>query len=257
MIDLSNRVALVSGSSRGVGRACAIKLAQAGADVIVNYVTSRSAAMETAKEIMDLGRRVHVVKADVSEQDDVKSMMDYVKREIGQLDIVVSNAATGGFRPLLAANQKHFENTFQTNVLALLFLVQEALPLLERKPPRTGRAKVIALSSHGSNMALPWYGLIGSSKAALESISRHMTLEIGDRGVNINIVKAGLLETDSTSRLPGAGQMFDHRKDKTMTGDQMLTVDDVANAVLFLASPLSDQVQGETLTVDGGAQIHV
>jgi enoyl-[acyl-carrier protein] reductase III len=254
MIDLSERVALVTGSSRGMGRACALRLAQAGADVIVNYITSRTAAMDTAKEILALGRRVHVIKADVSEEDDVRSMFEYITREIGHLDIVVSNAATGGFRPLLAANQRHFQNTFQTNVLALLYLVQSALPLLERAK---GRGKVIALSSHGSSMALPWYGLIGSSKAALESLARHLTLEVGDRGVNVNVVKAGLVETDSTRRIPNAEVMFDHRKDKTMTGQRMLTVDDVANAVLFLASPLADLIQGETLTVDGGAAIHV
>jgi enoyl-[acyl-carrier protein] reductase III len=254
MIDLTGRVALVTGSSRGMGRACAVRLAEAGADVIINYVTSRTAAMETAQQILDLGRRVYVIKADVSEEDDVRSMFEYINREIGQLDIVVSNAATGGFRPLLAANQRHFQNTFHTNVLALLYLVQSALPLLERGP---GRGKVIALSSHGSNMALPWYGLIGSSKAALESLTRHLTLEVGDRGVNVNVVKAGLVETDSTKRIPNAGDMFDHRKDKTMTGDRMLTVDDVANAVLFLASPLADLIQGETLTVDGGAAVHV
>ena len=106
-------------------------------------------------------------------------------------------------------------------------------------------------------MALPWYGLIGSSKAALESLARHLTLEVGDRGVNVNIVKAGLVETDSTRRLPGSNEMFDRRQEKTMTGDRMLTVEDVANAVLFLASPLADLVQGETLTVDGGAAVHV
>ena len=254
MIDLSGRVALVTGSSRGMGRACALRLAEAGADVVVNYVTSRGAAMETAKEIMDLGRRVHVIKADVSEEDDVHSMIEYIDREIGQLDILVSNAATGGFRPLLAANAHHFQNTFHTNVLALLYLVQAALPLLERS---TGRAKVIALSSHGSDMALPWYGLIGSSKAALESLARHLTLEVGDRGVNVNVVKSGLVETDSTRRIPGAETMFAQREDKTMTGDRMLSIEDVANAVLFLASPLADLIQGETLTVDGGAAIHV
>jgi enoyl-[acyl-carrier protein] reductase III len=254
MIDLSGRVALVTGSSRGMGRACALRLAEAGADVVVNYVTSRGAAMETAKEIMGLGRRVHVVKADVSEEDDVRSMLEYIDREIGQLDILVSNAATGGFRPLLAANARHFQNTFHTNVLALLYLVQAALPLLEKSQ---GRAKVIALSSHGSDMALPWYGLIGSSKAALESLARHLTLEVGDRGVNVNVVKSGLVETDSTRRIPGAEAMFAHREDKTMTGDRMLSIEDVANAVLFLASPLADLIQGETLTVDGGAAIHV
>ena len=134
MIDLTGKVALVTGSSRGMGRACAVRLAEAGADVVINYVTSRTAAMETAKEILNLGRRVYVIKADVSEEDDVRSMFEYITREIGQLDIVVSNAATGGFRPLLVANARHFQNTFQTNVLALLYLVQSALPLLE---PRT------------------------------------------------------------------------------------------------------------------------
>lgn len=254
MIDLTGRVALVTGSSRGMGRACALRLAQAGADVVVNYVTSRTAAMETAQEIAALGRQVHVVKADVSQEDDVKSMIEYINDQIGQLDIVVSNAATGGFRPLLAANLRHFQNTFHTNVLALLYLVQASLPMLERS---AGRGKVIALSSHGSDMALPWYGLIGSSKAALESMVRHLTLEVGDHGVNVNVVKSGLVETDSTRRIPNAGEMFDHRKDKTMTGDRMLTVDDVANAVVFLASPLADLIQGETLTVDGGAAVHV
>lgn len=254
MIDLSGRVALVTGSSRGIGRECALRFAQAGADVIVNYVSSKSAAMETAEQILSLGRRVHVVKADISEEDDVRSMMEYIDRAIGQLDIVVSNAATGGFRPLLAANLRHFQNTFQTNVLALLYLVQAAMPLLEKS---RGRGKVIALSSHGSDMALPWYGMIGSSKAALESMVRHLTLEVGDRGVNVNVVKSGLVETDSTKRIPGAHEMFAGRKEKTMTGDRMLSIADVANAVLFLASPLADMIQGETLTVDGGSAIHV
>ena len=254
MIDLSGNVALVTGSSRGMGKACAVRLAQAGADVIVNYVTSRSAAIETAREIRGLGRRAFVVKADVSQQDDVQSMMEYIAGQIGQLNILVSNAASGGFRPLLAASQKHFENTYNTNVLALLYLVQAGLPWLEKS---RGRAKVIAISSHGSDMALPWYGLIGSSKAALESLVRHLTLEVGDRGVNVNVVKSGLVETDSTKRLPGAGDMFAHRKDKTMTGERMLAIEDIADAVAFLASPMADMIQGETLTVDGGAAIHV
>jgi len=254
MLDLNARVALVTGSSRGLGRACALKFAQAGADVVVNYVTSKSAAMQTAEEIRALGRRVWVVKADVSQEDDVRSMLDYITDTIGQLNIVVSNAATGGFRPLLSATVRHFDATFQTNVLAMLYLVQASLPLLERGP---GRGKVIGLSSHGSDMALPMYGLIGSSKAALESLARHLTLEVGDRGVNVNVVKAGLLETDSTKRIPNADLMFAGRKEKSMTGDRMLSIDDVANAVLFLASPLADMIQGEILTVDGGAAVHV
>ena len=254
MIDLTGRVALVTGSSRGIGRASALKLAEAGADVVINYVTSRAAATEVAEQIEARGRRVYVVKADVGEEDDVESMLDFIREQIGRLDIVVSNAATGGFRPLLTANARHFQTTMNINVLSLVYLVRAAIPLLERAP---GRGKVVAISSHGSHMALPMYGLIGGSKAALESIARHLTLEVGDRGVNVNVVKAGLVETDSTRKIPFADRMFAGRVEKSMMGDRVLSVEDVADAVLFLASPLSDLVQGETITVDGGAAIHV
>jgi enoyl-[acyl-carrier protein] reductase III len=255
MIDLSGHVALVTGGSRGIGRACALRLAQAGADIAINYVVNRQAAMAVADEVSDLGRRVLVVKADVSEQDDVETMLAAIKEHYGRLDVLISNAATGGFRPLLAATARNFQAAYNTNVLALLYLVQAAMPLLERKEGE-GRSKVITLSSHGSNIALPFYGLIGSSKAALESLVRHLTLEIGDRGVNINVIKAGLVDTDSTRRLPNAEAIFEGRKSKAMMGERMLTADDVADTALFLASPLSDLIQGEVITVDGGAAIH-
>jgi enoyl-[acyl-carrier protein] reductase III len=255
MIDLSGRVALVTGGSRGIGKACALRLAEAGADLVLNYVVNRQAAMAVADEVSEMGRQVLVVKADVSEQDDIRSMMDGVKEHFGRLDILVSNAATGGFRPLLAATGRNFQAAYNTNVLALLYLVQAALPLMQRKEGEL-RSKVITLSSHGSNIALPAYGLIGSSKAALESLVRHLTLEIGGRGININVVKSGLVDTDSTRKLPNADAIFEGRKDRAMMGDRMLNASDVADAVLFLSSPLSDLVQGEVLTVDGGAAIH-
>jgi enoyl-[acyl-carrier protein] reductase III len=181
-------------------------------------------------------------------------MIEFVKLEFGGLDILVSNAATGGFRPLLATTDRNFEAAMNTNVRPVIFLVQSALPMLEQSE---GRAKVIAISSHGSFMALPMYGTIGSSKAALESLMRHFALECGQREINFNTVRAGLVETDSTRRLPGADLMFRGRAAKSMTGDRFLTVEDIADAVLFLASSLSDLVQGETLTVDAGAAVHV
>jgi len=253
MIDLNGRTALVTGSSRGIGRACAMRLAEAGADIVINYVTSQVAADSLAEEIRGLGRDVGVVKADVSERDDIDSMMEFIDEKFGKLDILVSNAATGGFRSMLAVTQSNFEAAMKTNVLALINLVQASVRLLERAE---GRAKVIALSSHGSGMAIPMYGVVGGTKAALESFVRHLALELGAKEINFNIVKAGLVETDSTRRIPYADQLFAARKMRSMTGDRFLTADDVANAVLFLASPLSDMVQGETVTVDGGAAVH-
>ena len=253
-IDLSGRVALVTGGSRGIGRRCAIRFAEAGADVIINYVSSKGAATEVANNITRLGRRCFVIKADVSQNDDVECMMEFVRDEVGQLDILISNAATGGFRPVLSASANNFNAAFHTNVLALVYLVQSAMPLLESG---SQRGKVVTISSHGSIMAMPMYGLIGASKAALESIVRHLTLEIGDRGVNINVVRAGLVETDSTRRLPNSEQMFAAQVDHTQVGNRLLQADDIANVVLFLSSPLSDLIQGETITVDGGAGYRV
>jgi enoyl-[acyl-carrier protein] reductase III len=253
MIDLTGKVALVTGGSRGIGRACVLRLAEAGADVVINYVTSQAAAEEAAEQVQMLGVRVAIIKADVGEKDDCESMMEFVGQQFGRLDILVSNAATGGFRPLLAMTERNFEATMKTNVMALIQLVQSGVRLLERAE---GRGKVIALSSHGSIMAIPMYGGVGGSKAALESFCRHLALELGERGINVNVVRAGLVETDSTRKIPYADQLFASRKVRSMTGDRFLEPNDVANAVLFLASPMSDMIQGETLTVDGGAQIH-
>jgi enoyl-[acyl-carrier protein] reductase III len=254
VIDLSGRVALITGSSRGIGRSCALRLAEAGADIAVNYLTSRQAAEHTAREAQRLGRRAAVVKADVSERDDVQTMIDFVRQHFGRLDIIVSNAASGGFRPLLATTEGHLEAAYNTNVRPLLFLAQAALPLLERQPAQP-RSKIVALSSHGSHRALPMYGTIGTSKGALESLVRHLALEIGERGVNVNIVQAGLVQTDSFQLMPQKERVLEKQRSKNLVGDRALAPEDVADAVLYLSSPLSDMVQGQTLVIDAGAAI--
>lgn len=254
MINLTGKVALVTGSSRGIGKACALRLAEAGADVVINFVTAQAAANEVAEEIQQLGRRCLLVRGDVSEREDVEEMIAAIEAEFGQLDILVHNAATGGFRPLMVATEKNFEAAMNTNVRSFVYLMQAAAHLL-KSPERRG--KVVVLSSHGTHMALPAYGLIGSSKAAVTSLARHFALELGDLGVNFNVVEAGLVDTDSTRRLPNSQEMFAGRKYKAMMGDRYLEATDVADATLFLCSPLSDLVQGQTLIVDGGAAIHI
>lgn len=255
MIDLTDKVALITGSSRGIGKACALRLAEAGADVVINFVTSGNEAEKVAEQITALGRCAACVRADVSQEEDVEEMLGFVRDQFGRLDVLVHNAATGGFRPLESTTTRHFDAAMHTNVLSLVHLLKQSASLLESE--NGARGKVVVLSSHGTHMALPMYGLIGGSKAALVSLARHWALELGDRGVNVNVVEAGLVETDSTKRLPGADQMFAGRELKTMTGSRMLEASDVADAVLFLSSPLSDLVQGQTLIVDGGAAIHV
>jgi len=252
VINLTGQTALVTGSSRGIGRATALTLAQAGADIVLNYAKSRGAAETIAETIAEMGRNVLVVKADVSSRDDVDCMMEAIDNEFGKLDIVVSNAASGGFRELMKSTETQFDQTMNINVKPLISLVQAAMPLFSKN---SGFSRVIGLSSHGSHRALPAYGLIGGSKAALESVARHMALELGDNGIRVNIVQAGLVETDSARLIPGVEQMFEHVESRTCVGQRRLKPEDVANVVAYLASPLSDMVQGQTIIVDGGATV--
>ncbi|WP_166830406.1 SDR family oxidoreductase [Thalassoroseus pseudoceratinae] len=253
MIDLTGKTALVTGGSRGVGRAVALRLAEAGADVVINYLTSQSRANAVAEEVQQLGRQALTVKADVSEAEDAQAMMEFVGERFERLDILVSNAAGGGFRPLMQASPRHFDAAMHTNARALMTLVQAAHPLLTAQT--SSQAKVIALSSHGSQRALTDYGLIGASKAALESLTRHLALELGRDGINFNVVLAGLLPTDAIQLLPGAEDMFTALKETLLVPNRELKTEDVADAVLYLASPLSDLVQGHTLVIDGGISI--
>lgn len=253
MIDLTGRAAVVTGASRGIGRATALRLARAGADVVVNFLTSQSAATQVAEEISKLGRRAVTVRADISQPEDVASMIEFVAQEFGRIDFLVSNAASGGFRNLMDATPANFAAAMNTNAQALLLLTQASLPLMRHNGPRR---KIVALSSHGSHRALPAYGLIGASKAALESLVRHLAMEIGDQGINVNTLLAGVVETDSTRNFPGSQQMFEQVAQRRRVSGLPLSAEAVADAVLFLVSPLADLVQGQTIIVDGGECLH-
>jgi len=255
MMNLVGKKALITGGSRGIGRETALALAQAGCDVAINFITQEAAANQTALEIQRLGREAMVVKADMSEPEDIAAMVEAVGENWGRLDILISNAASGGFRNIIDAKPSHFDSAMHTNVRSLMLLVQAALPMLEKSEDQ---AKVIALSSHGSHRALPAYGLIGASKAAIESLIRHFAYELGPRGINFNVVLAGLVRTDSTAHVPNADAMFAAMDEKlTMPESRTLTTKDVANVVRFLASPESDLIQGQTIIVDGGASLGV
>jgi enoyl-[acyl-carrier protein] reductase III len=253
-IDLSGRVALVTGASRGIGRACARRLAEAGCDVVVNYLNSPEPARRLAEEIQSMGRRAATVKADVTEREDLQAMVEFIQQRFGALDILVSNVASGGFRPLSDAQLSHFRAAMESNVLPTLQLVQCALPLLQGS---AFGGRVIAISSHGSQRAMPAYGLIGASKAALESLMRHLALELGPSGVSFNTVMAGLVETDSTRSLPGFETIKELAAAAMLVKDQELTGQDVADAVVFLASPMSAKIQGQVLVVDGGTSLRI
>jgi enoyl-[acyl-carrier protein] reductase III len=254
LIDLRGKRALVTGGSRGIGRACALRLAQCGADVAVNFLTSQGPSTEVVRQIQALGRRSMAVRADVSEREDVLAMVDAVTERFGGLDIVVSNVAAGGFRGISELTPAALEAALRTNAGAVVWLAQAAIQSLAGS---AAHGKLIAISSHGSMWAVPNYAAIGASKAALESLIRHLALEYGSRRVNFNCVLPGIVATDAVLNMPDVDNLMKAAQDRMMIGERRLEAEDVADVVAFLASPLSDLIQGQTIVVDGGVSIRV
>ncbi len=249
VFDLKGKVALVTGGSRGIGRAIAVRLAQAGADVAINYLRQRTAAEETVALIEQTGSRALAIRANVGEPEAIPAMIDEIKQKFGRLDILISNAASGVLKPALELNERHWHWTMDINAGTLLPLSQHTVPLMG---PEGGH--IIAVSSLGSVRAIPNYAAVGASKAALESLIRHLAVELASRRVNVNAVSAGVVDTDALKHFPNREELLEASRAKTPTG-RLTTPEDVADIVLFLCSPLAQQIQGQTVVVDGGYAI--
>ena len=242
---LAGKVALVTGGSRGIGRATARKLAAAGCDVAVNYFNSHDEAEAVCAEVRALGRRACAIQANVGSPDSVGELFDELGKHWDRLDILVSNAASGVLKPVLEMTLKHWRWCLETNALALALLAQRAVPLM----PAGGR--IVAISSLGANRAIPGYGFIGASKAALESLVRTLAQELGPRGIRVNAVSAGVVDTDALRFFPNRESLLSSFAERAPAGT-VLTAEDVAGAVYLLCLPEAAMVTGHTLVVDGG-----
>lgn len=245
---LEGKVALVTGAARGIGRATALKLAKAGCDVAANYYNSATEAEALCAEIRALGRRAVALQASVGIPDSVDELFAGLGREFDHLDIIVSNAASGVLKPTVEMTLKHWRWCVETNALALNLLVQRALPLLRED------ARVIAMSSLGAQRAMPGYGFIGASKAALESLARSLAQELGPRGFRVNVVSAGVVDTDALAYFPNREELLQGFAQRSPAGP-VLAPEDVANAVYLLCLPEARMINGHTLVVDGGFAI--
>jgi enoyl-[acyl-carrier protein] reductase III len=245
---LAGKIALVTGASRGIGRAIALKLAAAGCDVAVNYVNSHEEADAVCAAVRAAGRRACAIQADVGKPESVTELFGELGRHWDHLDILVSNAASGVLKPTLEMTLKHWRWCLETNALALALLAQRAVPLM----PAGGR--IVAMSSLGADRAMPGYGFVGASKAALESLVRTLAQELGPRGIRVNAVSAGVVDTDALRAFPERDVLLSTFAERAPAG-KALTVDDVAGAVYLLCLPEAAMITGHTLAVDGGFSI--
>ncbi len=245
---LAGKIALVTGAARGIGRAVALKLAREGCDVAANYYNSADEAETLCTEIRSLGRRAVAIQGSVGIPDSVDEIFTAFGKEFDRLDILVSNAASGVLKPTVEMTLKHWRWCLETNALALNLLVQRALPLMPSD------ARVVALSSLGAQRAMPGYGFIGASKAALESLARALAQELGPRGIRVNTVSAGVVDTDALAYFPNRDELLANFAQRSPAGP-VLTPNDVAGAVYLLCLPEAAMINGHTLVVDGGFAI--
>jgi enoyl-[acyl-carrier protein] reductase III len=242
---LHGQVALVTGAARGIGRAIARKLASEGADVAINYYNSHAEAEALCGEVRALGRRAVAIQGSVGVPDSVDEIFAAFRGTYDHVDIVVSNAASGVLKPVMDMGLKHFRWCMETNALAVNLLAQRAVPLMKNG------GRIIAMSSLGAQRAMPDYGFIGASKAALEALVRALAQELGPQGIRVNAVSAGVVDTDALSHFPNRAELLEDFARRTPAGP-VLRPEDVANAVYLLCLPEAAMINGHTLVVDGG-----
>jgi enoyl-[acyl-carrier protein] reductase III len=249
---MTQKVALITGSSRGIGKATAIRLAKQGYDIVINYARSRSAAQEVANEIEALGRKVLIVKANVGDVEKIKQMFTQIDEAFGRLDIFVSNAASGVLRPAMELEENHWDWTMNINSKALLFCAQEAAKLMERN----GGGKIVSISSLGSIRYLKNYTTVGVSKAALEALTRYLAVELASKNIIVNAISGGAVDTEALVHFPNRDELLSEAKEKTPAG-RMVEIEDMVNTVMFLLSDEASMIRGQTIIVDGGISLLV
>ena len=231
---------LVTGGSRGIGRAIALRFARSGAErVAIGYMRNDRAAEETAEELRAAGAEPVLVRGNITSVGVAEQVS-----ALGPLDVLVHSAATGVIRPALETEDKHWDWTHGANARALLSLARVAVPTM---PPG---ASIVAISSLGSQRVLENYALIGTSKAALEALVRYLAVELAPRGIRVNAVSAGVVETGALDHFPNREQML--ADGKSNPAGRLVEPDDVAAAVSFLCSPDAEMIRGHVLVVDGG-----
>ena len=243
--SLTGKIAFVTGGARGIGRATALKLAASGCDVAIAYHNSHAEADAVCAAIRGFGRRALAVQADVSDPSSVAEAFEEFRKQFDCLDIVVSNAAIGVLKPAMELTLKHWRRCMETNALALNLLAQQSVPLMTRG------GRIIGISSLGAQRAIPHYAFIGASKAALESLARGLAQELGPRGIRVNIVSAGVVDTDALKYFPNREQLLAEYARRTPAGPT-LSPGQVADAVYLLCLPEAAMITGHTLVVDGG-----
>jgi enoyl-[acyl-carrier protein] reductase III len=198
-----------------------------------------------------MGRRAIAVKANFAEKEKIDAMLDEVEDVFGGCDIFVANAATGGFRPMLETSDKHWDWTMDVNARSILHCIQHLTPYMERR----GWGRVVTVTSLGGVRVVPNYSAVGLSKSVVESLTRYLAAELAPKGIIVNAISPGLVETDALSNMNmDVSSALEHVRRRNPTR-RLVTPQDVGRVATFLCSNAAEMIVGQTLYVDGGFSI--
>lgn len=242
---MSNKIALVTGSSRGIGAAIAVCLAKDGYDVVINYLNRKDKALCVLEQVEALGRRGIIVQADVSDREQVNKMFEKVRQELGNVDLLVSNAGIAGMKQIQDLTAERWHEFFAVNVDGAFNTIQNALPnmLAEHK------GCIITISSMWGLRGASCESAYSATKAALIGLSRSLANELAPSGIRVNCVAPGVINTDMLDELPE--EIMDTLAEETPLR-RLGTPEDIASLVSFLASDEASFITGQVITSDGG-----
>lgn len=248
---MGDKVALITGGTRGIGRAIAEKFAQNGYNLVLNYARKATNAEQTKQDIEEnYQTKVILVKANVGELDQVNQLFQEADHAFGRLDVFVNNAASGVQRPLMDITEKHWDWTQDINAKAYLFAAQQAAKRMQQ----TDGGHIVALSSLGAVRALPNYVVVGVSKAAVEAITRYLAVELAPMNITVNTVSGGAVDTDALQHFPNREELLKAAAEHNPAG-RIVKPEDLAEVVYFLCTPAAFMIRGQTITVDGGLSL--
>ena len=245
--SFEGKVALVTGGSRGIGKAIALELARRGADIAFNYMRSHQDAAKTQNEIEALGVRCLRAKAHLGDASKIRELFAQVKEMYPRLDILVNNAASGVQRPAAELEEKHWDWAMNINAKGPWLCAIEASHLM------TQGGSIVNITSLGSQRVLPDYFSVGTSKAALEAVTRYLAVELAPKGISVNAVSGGYVDTQALDHFPRREEML-AAGSKTVVG-RMVDTGDIARVVAFLCSQEAEMIRGQVIVVDGGATL--
>ncbi|MEY8352655.1 SDR family oxidoreductase [Lachnospiraceae bacterium 54-53] len=246
------KVALVTGSSRGIGKVIAEKLLSEGYLVYLHYCMNEALARETYEEFVKRKWKVRLISSDISIEEEIKKMYEKIKEESGHLEVLVNNAASGVHKSIADIRKKDWDFTFGVNARGTFLCSKYAVPLMDAST--SVYKAIVNITSTGSQRYIPGYSLIGGTKAYLENLTKYMACELSVHGINVNAVSGGLVETDSLNYFQDKKLVMEEFKKRVPAG-RLVQPEDIANLVLFLCDSKAEMIRGQTIIVDGGASL--